>query len=583
MTDEIAASPARPAAEAQPSPQGWGCFRFMRRTGNFGVRDISFIGGLCLMSNNICGSAMVQLPGLFSSAGWVLTTLAFALVALWTSMSALYLVRTIASFPGNADFSKRWEYGRIARDLLPRWAYLSTVLCLCVSFAAQNVSNIIVSAQVMDDILLAAAKKTCALTLYPQTGGSPFSCVSADNDSIVTDSPFGNAYVVSIGFLIVLVTTIPLSRLNLDDNIWVQIGGMGLLTLCVAVWVVQFFALGFSNGSLPAFAPPNTGGAQAYSSVLPTVLFNYGYIATIPSWLNEKSPRTPVTRTLLLSVVLATTLYLLLGFFGAASMNFSSGQDLLSLIADGDIPGMWQLSKICTFVFPVANLMSSIPVFAIIVKYNLIQTEWMRPWMASALAIGVPWLLSLVFYSGNQLTELINWSSALLFVQINMIVPLCLYLRSPLGRAARAALTAVAKAASRAASGGSGDAALPLLASSDAEVGGNPVAQSTVVVPMGSASINGSAGCTSETLAHNDLVAADASIATRPEIVPADAAVVSAEALILPEVIRPAPEWWTTNALSEHSTARLLLAVSVVLAIAAISLQVSSEIQADTS
>jgi hypothetical protein len=499
-------------------------------------------------------------------------------------MSALYLVRTIASFPCNADFSKRWEYGRIARDLLPRWAYLSTVLCLCVSFAAQNVSNIIVSAQVMDDILLAAAKKTCALTLYPQTGGSPFSCVSADNDSIVTDSPFGNSYVVSIGFLIVLVTTIPLSRLNLDDNIWVQIGGMGLLTLCVAVWVVQFFALGFSNGSLPAFAPPNTGGAQAYSSVLPTVLFNYGYIATIPSWLNEKSPRTPVTRTLLLSVVLATTLYLLLGFFGAASMNFSSGQDLLSLIADGDIPGMWQLSKICTFVFPVANLMSSIPVFAIIVKYNLIQTEWMRPWMASALAIGVPWLLSLVFYSGNQLTELINWSSALLFVQINMIVPLCLYLRSPLGRAARTALATAAKAVRRAASGGVGDATLPLLSASDAEAESSLVAhRSTVVAPMGAASVNGSVVCTSETLAHDDLVDADPSSAARPEIVLADAAVVSAEASVPPEVICPAPDWWTTNALSEHSTARLLLAVSVVLAIAAISLQVSSEIQADTS
>ncbi len=33
-----------------------------------------------------------------------------------------------------------------------------------------------------------------------------------------------------------------------------------------------------------------------------------------------------------------------------------------------------------------------------------------------------------MFYAGNQLNELINWSSALFFALINLIAPLMLYL-----------------------------------------------------------------------------------------------------------------------------------------------------------
>jgi hypothetical protein len=47
------------------------------------------------------------------------------------------------------------------------------------------------------------------------------------------------SYVISLGYLIVAVLTIPLGYLNLDDNIYVQIGGIILLTVCVLVWVAQ--------------------------------------------------------------------------------------------------------------------------------------------------------------------------------------------------------------------------------------------------------------------------------------------------------------------------------------------------------
>ena len=126
---------------------------------------------------------------------------------------------------------------------------------------AANVGAIIVSAQTMDSTLLAIFKKTCAMTVYSpswssigppttarivdrknETMSSPvFQCILNDNNDVKTDSPFGDDYVVSLGFLIVLVLCVPLGYFNLEDNIWVQQFGFFFLVLCLIAWVVQFF------------------------------------------------------------------------------------------------------------------------------------------------------------------------------------------------------------------------------------------------------------------------------------------------------------------------------------------------------
>ena len=520
------------------------CGRRWGGGGGFGAHDIGFLGGLCLMSNNICGSAMVQLPGLNQQAGWVGPTLAFILVAAATTMSALLLARAIASLPGNARFGQRWEMGRVAQELLPRWAYLVTVFFLVASFIAQNISNIIVSAQSWDGIFLAAGGHTCALQMYPPTGGSPMVCIDGDNDNVVTDSPFGaDAYVISAGYLLVLVATVPLSYLNLDDNIWVQVGGMALLVACVVVWVAQFIGLGLSSALMPPFATTASGGPTQYTSVLPTVLFNYGFVATTPSWLNEKSASTSTTRTLLASVGLATFLYLALGLFGGLSLAaFGTGADVLSVILEGGVPGMWEVSRVAAYVFPIVNLMASIPVFAVIVRYNLVNTGWLPVWAANLVAVGAPWALSLVFYAGNQLTDLINWSSALLFVPINLLIPVALYLASRAAAPpARAAVTDAAWSSSL----------------SDTFTGGSAA---------GSGS-GARRGVKEALLADTGDVGVDADADGDDSP---------------PEDIHAVPAWWMA-CLPERTTARALFGFSILLGAASLGLQIYSQQQAGAS
>eukprot|EP00047_Mylnosiga_fluctuans_P023645 m.142786 g.142786 ORF g.142786 m.142786 type:complete len:543 (-) comp9654_c0_seq5:255-1883(-) len=402
----------------------------------FGGKSIGFLASMCLLCNNMCSSGMVQIPATFQGAGWLFPTTIFLVMTALSCLAALYLCKAVSWVQGNREFTKRVEFSGFARAVFPRWLYLLTVAVLIFSFTANNISAIVVSAQVMDSTIVAVTRHTCALVIYDRdshtshynnatnttiTTGSDavFRCI--DNVPPGSDSPFGRAYVISIGFLVVMAAVVPLGYLNLDDNMWVQVGGIFLLVSCVMVWSAQFIDLGLHASRIPAVA---TGG---YDGVISNIVFNYGYVATVPSWLNEKGPGVSIVTANLTAVVLATTLYLVLGVFGAMALDGSSVQDVLSAI-DSD-SRFWTVSQVGTYVFPIASLLSSIPVFAILIRYNLLNTGICSKRTANIVAVLLPWLLALFFYTGNQLNMLIDWSSAAFFVFLNLTIPLYMYIR----------------------------------------------------------------------------------------------------------------------------------------------------------
>ena len=538
----------------------------------FGGHDIGWLGGVALLTNTILGSGMVQIPSLFAASGWLAPTAVFAAAAAATAVAALLLARAVASAARGAG-GERAEYSRLMGGLLPRGAARAGMLLLVAAFIAQNISNIVLSAQVADDALLAVAHRTCALVLYrdpAQAQGpappSPWLCIAADDDAIVTDSPFGpGVYALSIGFLAVAALTVPLSYLPLDSNIVFQIGGVAAIIVCELIWLANFAVLGLSAANLPVTAPPAAGGwLAAYSNVLPTVLYNFGFVAAIPSWLNEKGPGVSATSSIVASVLISTALYLALGFVGAAStLDFSGGSDLLSLLINTD--GVWTASKVAVFIFPAANCMTSIPVFCLLVRYNLVNEGWASPAVANVIGVGMPWVLSLVFYAGNQLAELVNWSAAICFALINLVIPLVLYLRQRATQATAASAGAV-----------TGLAAAMLEDVDDAKraaVGASRIG-SAFVDADGDAPLllSDYAGATSA------INAAWGSGETGEDLRVSAAAGDALE----DEDIRPSSACFRRYVLGDTRLALVLLAASVVTAIAALALQIYQEVQADT-
>jgi len=398
--------------------------------------------------NNIIGPGMFSLPQLFQQTGWLPSLLLLLAVAVWTNQAALYMARTMAAFAGNANFKRRMEYSTMVKYLLPRWAYLLAIVTLCASFFSQNLANILLTSQVMDETLIDIFGSSCAIQLYPAL--KPV-CVFKSQLGSFTDSPFGDAYVVSVGYALVLAVCIPLGYLNLDDNIGIQVGGMVLTLVCVGVWLADFLSRGVVGANMPATVPGLAW--SGYVPLLSTVLFNYGFVATIPSWLNEKHPSVGVTSIISYANAGATAQFLLVAIPAALAFADLPGCNMLSVIngchrADAPRFEFWQASRVMTYIFPLANILTSIPVFSIIIRYNLLQLrvpaacccgrgardarhpgETTVPVaVANAIAVVAPWLAALPFYVGNQLNTLINWSSALLFVLINMVLPLACYL-----------------------------------------------------------------------------------------------------------------------------------------------------------
>jgi hypothetical protein len=97
-------------------------------------------------------------------------------------------------------------------------------------------------------------------------------------------------------------------------------------------------------------------------------------VTTVPSFVNELSRKVSIHRTIWFPVIFCTLIYIILGILGAASYTISDTSNILATISDssqGTAIGI--LSIIMNILFPLSVLISSIPIFSIVIRYNLIR------------------------------------------------------------------------------------------------------------------------------------------------------------------------------------------------------------------
>jgi len=99
------------------------------------------------------------------------------------------------------------------------------------------------------------------------------------------------------------------------------------LILIFIEWFVNFFIIGLDFSRVQAFSPNQT-------QVLGTVVFNYAFVITVPSWVNEKKPDVSINKSIWTATSIATAFYVSIGLFGAWTFNFTGDQDLLDAIAE---------------------------------------------------------------------------------------------------------------------------------------------------------------------------------------------------------------------------------------------------------
>lgn len=457
-----------------PSSPGLGVFSprseqtFLEGAGaisqQFGAKEITMFSGVVLLVNNITGPGVPGLPNMFAEAGWLAP--AVCLVAVWamTTVSSSMYAEAMSNMPGNARFDKRYEYSTIVKYYFGQGWYIASQVGLNGALQSLNVISVIQSAQVMDNAISAIFGKSCALNLTPfgntwttddgeqlHVDGSDdfFSCFNT------SDLSQGNAWgchvVLTLGFIVTAGMAIPCGRWNLDDNMIIQRVAFILTVLCWGIW---FLAI-CTAGDVPAQTLPavnNNSQTGSIAGVVGNILFNFGFVTTVPSWINEKKDGVPVNRSLWWATTLCVIIYLMIGMPGgyvfayylqgpvtatcqaAVDMpSFNCPNDLMQLFTQAET-APWQSSSFGTFVlktsvymFPVVAVVSSIPVFSIVIKYNL-QENGFSSKTGFLWGVVFPWLFAFpLLYMPNILAQFVNFTSLLFVSFTDFIVPFTLY------------------------------------------------------------------------------------------------------------------------------------------------------------
>jgi len=137
-------------------------------------------------------------------------------------------------------------------------------------------------------------------------------------------------------------------------------------------------------------------------------------ITTVPSFINELSRSVSIHRTIIYPIISCVILYVIIGLLGASSFNINSSSSILATLGASNENKV--LTIIVDILFPVAVLITSVPVFSIVIRYNLVRgnlcsnRKFVRPNIigeanlpqgyAILWASFLPWLLIIPFQTG---------------------------------------------------------------------------------------------------------------------------------------------------------------------------------------
>ncbi|KAG9297692.1 hypothetical protein G9A89_011207 [Geosiphon pyriformis] len=336
------------------------------------------------------GPGLVTIPLLFQNAGWLLSIIVFVVVTLLSGTAALLLCEALSKVPGNEKFQRKIEFSYLSEILVAnrtkRWIIQ---IVLFISIQSVNIAAIILSSQSMDSLLLSLAGHTCGVGIYPRYG---IFCVNSHGPQ---NSPFGNDFMlVTAGFLITLAMVVPLGLMDLVDNVRVQIDLVPLI-------------------------------GKDQSQLIGTVLFNYAFIITVPSWVNDLRPDVSIRKSIWYSTLISTLAYVILGIFGGMSFQMNINSNIIAAINESNERSVVSITT--TYLFHFAVLITSIPVFTIVVRYNLLRGGYCGKGTATFLSTVLPWIIVIPFQTGSWLNALMNWSSLIFTSSSNFLLPFYLF------------------------------------------------------------------------------------------------------------------------------------------------------------
>ena len=257
----------------------------------------------------------------------------------------------------------------------------------------------------------------------------------------------GHDHIISLGFLVSVVICIPFGYLNLDENMKFQWLSLWSLLLFTGEFLVQFCLNIPQPGNGPSHTPAWTS-VDGQLHVLGTIVFAYGYVLTIPSWVNEKKLDVSVNKSVWFAGTVSLIMKVLSGLlgswafvlivdnkYGGQCRELPHGQDnctvqegsdnILNLLARFDQPEITQYSS---YLWNLSTIIPGIPILSIMLRYNyLVSNGPGGKFGAFAWAVLIPWLLCMFTYRLGIIADICTWAGVVVMGFANFVLPVMVY------------------------------------------------------------------------------------------------------------------------------------------------------------
>jgi hypothetical protein len=371
----------------------------------YGKRSIGTIGGICLLVNNCLGPGLVQMNTQMQLSGWMPVVVGIGLVGIaamacsWMLLYAQARVRSSLS---------RVEFTGICENFFNRKIFLFSILFYILTMIVQCISGILQTTQLFDLLIVRLFGKSCALEIYPHFFSTP--CGSENTGFSVFTAGSG---VISFGYLASGLIAIPFGFFPLEDSILFQIISCAVMAVCVVLLGADLAGLGFNTQRMPAVG-------SSMSGLVGLLMFNFSLAFSLPSWNNERKLNVPIKRSIGVSILIGSVTMIVIGVLAGLAFDpqFGTSKNLIDFANDSNRA----MTIAAVYIFSLANNVTTVPVFSIMIRYTLIEHKVIRkPWVANLVAIALPWLLSICFSTGSGFDTVIDFGGSI-FIGVTCFV-----------------------------------------------------------------------------------------------------------------------------------------------------------------
>ena len=412
------------------------------------------------------GPGILLLPNIYQETGWVITTFIVILLTVLSFIISCMLSESIKNYPDNYDLKCRLEYidliehyceiselkkynrnylaslhssrmnskKKISLNIKPSMSgdYMKCDKCLSkiskfiyyVYIICFICCNIIQSSMTMDLIIAQAFGNSFGLQYYPNIKFIETYIINSNQITFI-----GEQYIVSLGYIVILCISIPMSILSLNKLTILS----NIIFMIAMIIIVIFVVLFILNDELSVHNVPILSN-QVWS-VLPISFFNITYVAILPSWLNEKIETVNETSVLKFVTGALIFIFICIGYLGGISFKpyyFNKGISLLSKFSTINTNKIISiLAPYSIYLFTLLETFCIIPILCCVVRYNLLNTDAVRSFnLSNVLSIGIPFIVSLIFFTPKGYNVLLYYITMLFAMYINFILPIYFYYQS---------------------------------------------------------------------------------------------------------------------------------------------------------